>query len=168
MTDRAELAVIHACEATDASARVKHQLRLAVECLRRVAVGTAQRAAFEDDGRPDARAVAPGAVRDSKDVPRHGKQIIMAFSLTPQQTERRRPAPQPGPAAGRRCRTKEQIIVKNVCWALIGLAGLAFVIGTGLAFTKATFLLEPVGFWRGAVGMLVFAIALRLMDDVRR
>jgi hypothetical protein len=26
------------------------------------------------------------------------------------------------------------------------------------------FLLEPVGFWRGAVGFLLFAIALRMMD----
>jgi len=27
------------------------------------------------------------------------------------------------------------------------------------------FLLEPVGYWRGAVGFLLFAIALRAMDD---
>jgi hypothetical protein len=58
--------------------------------------------------------------------------------------------------------------MKNICWTLILLAALAFVMGTWLAFTKATFVLEPVGFWRGAVGFLVFAIALRLMDDSRR
>ena len=58
--------------------------------------------------------------------------------------------------------------MKNICWALILLAALAFVMGTWLAFTKATFILEPVGFWRGAVGFLVFAIAIRLMDDPRR
>lgn len=55
--------------------------------------------------------------------------------------------------------------MKNVCWTLILLAALAFVMGTYLAFMKATFLLEPVGYWRGALGMLAFAIALRLMDE---
>ena len=58
--------------------------------------------------------------------------------------------------------------MKNICWALIGLGALAFAMGTWLAFTKAAFILEPVGFWRGAVGFLVFAIAIRLMDDSRR
>jgi hypothetical protein len=58
--------------------------------------------------------------------------------------------------------------MKNICWALILLAALAFVMGTWLAFTKAAFILEPVGFWRGAMGFLVFAIAIRLMDDPRR
>jgi hypothetical protein len=58
--------------------------------------------------------------------------------------------------------------VKNICWTLILLAALAFVMGTWLAFTKAAFILEPVGFWRGAMGFLVFAIAIRLMDDPRR
>jgi hypothetical protein len=58
--------------------------------------------------------------------------------------------------------------MKNICWTLILLAALSFVMGTWLAFTKTTFVLEPVGFWRGAVGFLVFAIALRLMDDSRR
>jgi hypothetical protein len=58
--------------------------------------------------------------------------------------------------------------MKNICWTLILLAALAFVMGTWLAFTKAAFILEPVGFWRGAMGFLVFAIAIRLMDDPRR
>jgi hypothetical protein len=58
--------------------------------------------------------------------------------------------------------------MKNICWTLILLAALAFVAGTWLAFTKAAFILEPVGFWRGAMGFLVFAIAIRLMDDPRR
>jgi len=58
--------------------------------------------------------------------------------------------------------------MKNTCWTLILLAALAFVMGTWLAFTKAAFILEPVGFWRGAMGFLVFAIAIRLMDDPRR
>jgi hypothetical protein len=54
--------------------------------------------------------------------------------------------------------------MRNVCWALIGLAGLAFVVGAYLAFTNVPFLLQPVGYWRGAVGFLLFAIALRAMD----
>ena len=54
--------------------------------------------------------------------------------------------------------------VRTVCWLLIGLAALAFSVGTVIAFTHQAFLLEPVGFWRGAVGFLLFAIALRMMD----
>ena len=53
--------------------------------------------------------------------------------------------------------------MKNVCWALIALAGLAFVVGACLAFMNTQFLLPPVGYWRGAVGFLLFAIALRTM-----
>ena len=49
-------------------------------------------------------------------------------------------------------------------WILIGLAALAFTVGTITAFEHVTFLLEPVGYWRGAVGFLLFAIALRMMD----
>ena len=55
--------------------------------------------------------------------------------------------------------------MKNVRWTLILLAALAFVLGTYCAFTKTALILEPVGFWRGAVGFLLFAIALRGMDD---
>jgi hypothetical protein len=55
--------------------------------------------------------------------------------------------------------------MRNICWALIGLAALAFTVGTMTAFAHRTFLLEPVGFWRGAVGFLLFAIALRMMDS---
>ena len=58
--------------------------------------------------------------------------------------------------------------VKNICWLLIGLAALAFVIGTIGAFTQSTFLLKPEGYWRGAVGFLAFAMALRMMDDGKR
>jgi uncharacterized membrane protein len=54
--------------------------------------------------------------------------------------------------------------MRNLCWALIGLAALAFVIGTLTAFTRQGFLLAPQGYWRGAVGFLMFAIALRMMD----
>ena len=55
--------------------------------------------------------------------------------------------------------------MRTFCWLLIALAVLAFVIGTATAFSHQLFLLPPVGYWRGAVGFLLFAIALRLMDD---
>jgi len=54
--------------------------------------------------------------------------------------------------------------VRTLCWLLIGLAALAFAVGTATAFSHTTFLLEPVGYWRGAVGFLLFAIALRMMN----
>jgi uncharacterized membrane protein len=55
--------------------------------------------------------------------------------------------------------------MRNLCWLLIGLAALAFAVGTVIAFSHTVFLLEPVGFWRGAIGFLLFAIALRMMDS---
>jgi len=58
--------------------------------------------------------------------------------------------------------------MKNVCWTLILLAALSFVVGTYTAFTKTTFMLEPVGYWRGAVGFLLFAIAVRMLDETKR
>jgi hypothetical protein len=54
--------------------------------------------------------------------------------------------------------------MRNLCWVLIALAAAAFVVGTATAFSRSSFLLEPVGYWRGAIGFLLFAIALRLMD----
>ena len=54
--------------------------------------------------------------------------------------------------------------MRNLCWLLIGLAALAFSVGTMLAFQQRVFLLEPVGYWRGAVGFLLFVIAIRSMD----
>jgi hypothetical protein len=54
--------------------------------------------------------------------------------------------------------------MRSICWALIGLAALAFAVGTTAAFTHSAFLLEPVGYWRGAVGFLLFAIALQGME----
>ena len=54
--------------------------------------------------------------------------------------------------------------MRTACWALIGLAAAAFAVGTVAAFTHTVFLLEPVGYWRGAVGFLLFAIAIRMMD----
>jgi hypothetical protein len=54
--------------------------------------------------------------------------------------------------------------LRTVCWVLIGLAALSFAVGTAIAFAHRVFLLEPVGYWRGAVGFLLFAIAIRLME----
>jgi len=55
--------------------------------------------------------------------------------------------------------------MKTLCWLLIVLAALAFAVGAILAFAGRTFMLEPPGYWRGAVGFLLFAIALRMMED---
>jgi hypothetical protein len=55
--------------------------------------------------------------------------------------------------------------MRSLCWLLIALAALAFGVGTAIAFTHSVFLLEPVGYWRGAVGFLLFAIAIRMMDS---
>jgi hypothetical protein len=56
--------------------------------------------------------------------------------------------------------------MKTLCWALILLAALAFAVGTLLAFSGGqTYLIKPEGYWRGAMGFLAFAMAIRLMDD---
>ena len=55
--------------------------------------------------------------------------------------------------------------MRNVCWLLIAVAAVAFAMGAAIAFTHQEFLLPPVGYWRGAIGFLLFAIALRLMDS---
>ena len=55
--------------------------------------------------------------------------------------------------------------MKNLCWTLIGLGALAFLVGAYLAFTSSVFLLSAQGYWRGAVGFGLFAIALRLMEE---
>jgi hypothetical protein len=57
--------------------------------------------------------------------------------------------------------------MRSLCWLLIGLAAVAFAVGTATAFSHQVFLLEPVGYWRGAIGFLLFAIALRLMEPER-
>ncbi len=54
--------------------------------------------------------------------------------------------------------------MRSICWVLIALAALAFVVGTRTAFAHTVYLIEPVGYWRGAMGFLMFAIALRLME----
>ena len=54
--------------------------------------------------------------------------------------------------------------MRNLCWLLIGLAALAFTVRTATAFMHQTFLLEWVGFWRGAVGFLLVTIAIQAMN----
>ena len=54
--------------------------------------------------------------------------------------------------------------MRTLCWLLIGLAALAFVVGTANAFAHRSFLLDPVGYWRGAIGFLLFAVALKMME----
>jgi hypothetical protein len=54
--------------------------------------------------------------------------------------------------------------MRTLCWVLIVVAAVAFAVGTAIAFTHQVFLLPPVGYWRGAIGFLLFAIALRLME----
>ena len=54
--------------------------------------------------------------------------------------------------------------MRTLCWTLISLAALAFAVGTVTAFSHQEYLLPPVGYWRGAVGFLLFAIALRFME----
>ena len=52
--------------------------------------------------------------------------------------------------------------MRTLCWTLIGLAALAFSVGTIIAFRHTTFLLEPVGYWRGAIGFLLVMAELTL------
>ena len=58
--------------------------------------------------------------------------------------------------------------MKGVCWLLIILGAVAFVVGAVFAFYGGrTWLLSPQGYWRGAMGFVLFAIALRLMENKR-
>jgi len=54
--------------------------------------------------------------------------------------------------------------MRNIILLLIALAALAFLVGAAAAFAHGTVLGKPpVTFWRGAVGFLLFAIALELL-----
>ena len=50
--------------------------------------------------------------------------------------------------------------MRSVCWLLIGLAALAFTVGTTRVHAPVP---RAGGFWRGAVGFLLFAP--RMMDS---
>lgn len=58
--------------------------------------------------------------------------------------------------------------MRKVVVALIVLAALAFLVGTYAAFAHTYVLAKaPVTFWRGAVGFLLFAIALELLPQLK-
>ncbi len=56
--------------------------------------------------------------------------------------------------------------MKELVWALVALAGLAFLVGTvSRFFGEGTFLGHPsVTYWRGAIGLLGFAAVLLLIQ----
>ncbi len=55
--------------------------------------------------------------------------------------------------------------MRNLCWLLVLLAAAAFFVGMVTAFAHREFLIAPAGYWRGAIGFLLFAIALRMMRE---
>ncbi len=55
--------------------------------------------------------------------------------------------------------------MRNVAVALLALAVLAFVVGTYSAFSGSLVLAKaPVTYWRGAIGFLLFAVTLLLLE----
>ena len=52
--------------------------------------------------------------------------------------------------------------MKRLVEILLILAALAFIIGSVIAFLDKVFILHPEGYWRGAVGLLGFAMGLSL------
>jgi hypothetical protein len=56
--------------------------------------------------------------------------------------------------------------MRNLCWLLLLLAAAAFTVGMVTAFTHREFLIAPAGYWRGAIGFLLFAIAFRMMGGL--
>ncbi|NWF99806.1 MAG: hypothetical protein HXY19_02525 [Thermoanaerobaculaceae bacterium] len=58
--------------------------------------------------------------------------------------------------------------MRTLAIVLVVLAALAFVVGAYEAFGNALVLGKPpVTYWRGAVGLLLFAVALQLLDRGR-
>ncbi len=58
--------------------------------------------------------------------------------------------------------------MRTLAIVLVVLAALAFVVGTYGAFGNALVVGKaPVTYWRGAVGLLLFAVALQLLDRGR-
>lgn len=52
--------------------------------------------------------------------------------------------------------------MKKLICALISAAALVFVLGAVSAFAKFVILVPPHTYWRGAVGLLLFAIAIMM------
>jgi hypothetical protein len=55
--------------------------------------------------------------------------------------------------------------MKYACWTLIGLAVVSFAVGSYLTLMNSLYLMRPGGYWRGAMAFLLFAVAIRLMED---
>jgi|GEM_PF-6525628 len=56
--------------------------------------------------------------------------------------------------------------MKNLVIVLLLLSVLAFLVGAVTAFMEKAFLLQPEGYWRGAMALLGYAIALMLYKYV--
>lgn len=172
--NRAPLAVVHTREAADAPVLAKHQFRCHRLALRAMTPRAPQRAPLEKHRRANPRAIMHGEALDLEDVTGHEIQSIMApvrtaFVLSlPKGSGVETGFGSRGSGFGVRKPFVQEAPMKNICWTLILLAALSFVIGTYLAFARIGFLLGPQGYWRGTVGILLFAIALRLMDDTKR
>jgi len=58
--------------------------------------------------------------------------------------------------------------MRQLAWVLLCLAAVAFLVGTYSAFGGVQLLGHwPVTYWRGAVGLVLFAITLRLLERDR-
>jgi hypothetical protein len=64
--------------------------------------------------------------------------------------------------------TPPEVVMRQVVIALVLLAALAFAVGTFSAFSGVLVIGKaPVTYWRGAVGFLLFAITILLLDRPR-
>ncbi len=57
--------------------------------------------------------------------------------------------------------------MRNLIWLLIVLGILSFTIGGLTAIMQVVFRIPPEGYWRGATGFWILAIALRMMEERR-
>lgn len=55
--------------------------------------------------------------------------------------------------------------MRNLCWALIILGALCLLVSLAVATVMAPFLFQAEGWWRGGIGLIVLAVALRLMEE---
>ncbi len=55
--------------------------------------------------------------------------------------------------------------MRNLYWALIILGALCLLVSLAVSTVMAPVLFLPEGWWRGGVGLLVLAIALRLGEE---
>lgn len=55
--------------------------------------------------------------------------------------------------------------MRNLVWALIVLGALCLLGSLAVSTVMSPVLFQPEGWWRGGVGLLVLAIALRAMEE---